>query len=72
MRKQKLLWRGLLIGNKKGAPKVGDKIVDHEPYFDIESKGKVVEVLSSQFVYETKDGQTRYCLFKEDWNLTGD
>ena len=61
------------IGLKKvKPPKVGDKIIHYEPYFDRESKGIVIQLLSSQFVYETKDGQIRYCLFKENWNLTGD
>ena len=30
-------------------------------------KGKVIEILGMQFVYETGDGNTRFCLYKEDW-----
>jgi len=48
-------------------PSVGDKIIHREPYFDREHEGKVTEILSSQFVYETADGQVRTCLFSEDW-----
>ena len=70
MRKQKYKKVLTLKGIKSVPPKMGDKIVHYEPYFDRESKGKVVEILSAQFIYETKDGQTRHCLFKEDWNLT--
>ncbi len=70
VKKQKYKKVLTLQGIKNVPPKIGDKIVHYEPYFDRESKGKVVEILSAQFIYETKDGQTRHCLFKEDWNLT--
>tara|TARA_B100001105_G_scaffold252288_1_gene243699 strand:+ start:464 stop:655 length:192 start_codon:yes stop_codon:yes gene_type:complete len=50
------------------APEIGDYIEHREPYFDRVNRGKVILLLSAQFVYETKDGQTRFCLFKEDWN----
>jgi hypothetical protein len=70
VKKQKYKKVLTLKGIKNVPPKMGDKIVHYEPYFDRESKGKVVEILSAQFIYETKDGQTRHCLFKEDWNLT--
>ena len=49
-------------------PSVGDKIIHREPYFDREHTGKVTQILSSQFVYETCDGQERLCLFSEDWS----
>ena len=48
-------------------PSVGDKIIHAEPYFEREHEGKVTEILSSQFVYETAAGQVRTCLFSEDW-----
>jgi len=30
-------------------------------------EGKVVQLLAMQFVYETKDGNRRFCLFRETW-----
>jgi hypothetical protein len=27
----------------------------------------VIELLGMQFVYETKEGHHRHCLFREDW-----
>jgi len=30
-------------------------------------QGKVTELLGMQFVYETKEGYHRHCLFREDW-----
>ena len=49
---------------QKGPPKVGDKIVHHEPYFDRNNEGVVVQLLAAQFIYETKDGNRRHCLFR--------
>ena len=51
----------------KKAPSLGDVIVHHEPTFNRTNTGKVVQLLSQQFVYETENGQSRFCLFKEDW-----
>jgi len=48
-------------------PNLKDVIVHHESGFNRTNTGKVVQLLATQFVYETKDGQTRFCLFKEDW-----
>ena len=53
---------------QKGPPKVGDKIVHHEPYFDRNNEGVVVQLLAAQFIYETKDGNRRHCLFRDDWS----
>ena len=52
----------------KSPPKVGDKIVHNEPYFDRSNEGVVVQLLSAQFVYETEDGNRRHCMFREDWS----
>ena len=35
---------------QKGPPKVGDKIVHHEPYFDRNNEGVVVQLLAAQFI----------------------
>ena len=48
-------------------PKIGDTITHKEPYFRRENTGKVIEILSAQFVYETQSGEHRFCLFKELW-----
>ena len=46
---------------------LGDYIIHKEPYFDRVNKGKVVQLLAMQFVYETEDGNRRHCMFREDW-----
>jgi len=48
-------------------PKIGDYIIHSEPYYHRVNEGKVIEILAMQFVYKTPKGETRYCLFKEDW-----
>ena len=55
--------------SKSKAPLIGDIIVHHEPSFNRTNTGKVIQILAMQFVYETAKGQTRFCLFKEDWKL---
>lgn len=56
------------LGRKKKAPELGDYIEHREPYFDRVHRGKVVELLSAQFIYRPETGSDRFCLFKEDWN----
>ena len=48
-------------------PKVGDKI-EHTCALNGKFEGKVIQILAMQFIYKTKDGQERFCLFKESWN----
>ena len=55
--------------NTMKRPNLKDVIVHHEPGFNRTNTGKVTQLLSAQFTYETADGQTRFCLFKEDWKL---
>ena len=50
----------------KKSPKVGDQI-EHTCTLNGTFEGKVVQLLSMQFVYETKDGNRRFCMFKESW-----
>jgi hypothetical protein len=54
---------------KKGKknPEIGDTIRHHVPYFDKTYEGTIIQMLSMQFVYETEEGDTRFCMFKEDW-----
>jgi hypothetical protein len=52
---------------KNSKPDLGDRIIHKEPAFNRENEGKVVQMLAMQFVYKTDDGNTRFCLFKEDW-----
>jgi len=56
------------IKTGKNSPEVGDYIEHREPYFNRINEGKIIEMLSMQFVYKTPKGETRYCLFREDWN----
>ena len=53
---------------KKKIPTLGDKI-EHTCRLHGKFQGKVVEMLATQFVYETAKGNTRFCLFKEDWRF---
>ncbi len=53
---------------KRKAPELGDYIEHRQPYFDRIYQGKVVELLSMQFVYETDDGHQHFCMFREDWS----
>ena len=55
-------------GRKKKSPELGDYIEHRQPYFDRVNQGKVVELLSMQFVYETDNGNIRFCMFREDWS----
>ena len=57
----------MVIKKKKLSPMLGDYIIHKEPYFDRVNKGKVVQLLAMQFVYETEDGNRRHCMFREDW-----
>ena len=54
-------------GRGKKPPVLGDTITHHEPGFDRTNSGKVVQLLSQQFIYETKEGHHRHCMFWEDW-----
>ena len=47
-------------------PKVGDKI-EHTCALNGKFEGKVVQMLSMQFIYETKEGNRRFCMFREQW-----
>ena len=49
-------------------PEIGDKI-EHTCRLNGPFKGEVIQLLSAQFVYKTSSGNTRFCLFKEDWKL---
>ena len=51
---------------KKTPPKLGDKI-EHTCTLNGKFKGKVVQLLAMQFIYETKEGHIRHCMFREDW-----
>ena len=51
---------------KKTSPKLGDKI-EHTCTLNGKFEGKVVQLLAMQFIYETKEGHIRHCMFREDW-----
>jgi hypothetical protein len=59
------------MANKK-APQLGDKIVHNERGHGGTNEGKVIELLAMQFVYETDEGQTRFCFYREDWRNIND
>ncbi len=47
-------------------PEIGDKI-EHTCNLNGRFEGKVVQLLGMQFVYETAEGHSRFCLFRENW-----
>ena len=53
-------------------PNVGDRIRHEQIELDRLSTGVVTCILSAQFMYETDDGHTRHCLFKEIWEVEKD
>jgi len=50
----------------KKTPSLGD-LIEHTCRLNGKFEGKVIELLSMQFIYETKEGHYRHCLFREDW-----
>jgi hypothetical protein len=55
------------MANRK--PKIGDYIVHHEPHFDRSTEGTITQLLSAQFVYVSQSGDTRMCMFNENWTF---
>ncbi len=51
-------------------PNIGDIIVHKEPTFKREHKGKVIQLLGLQFIYETEEGHTRHCNYAELWKVS--
>jgi hypothetical protein len=51
---------------KTKQPVVGD-MIEHTCNLNGKFEGKVVQLLAMQFVYETKEGNRRFCLFRETW-----
>tara|TARA_R100000306_G_C4344529_1_gene126975 strand:- start:687 stop:863 length:177 start_codon:yes stop_codon:yes gene_type:complete len=48
-------------------PKVGDRIIHDEPEFERITQGVVMDILSSQFTYQTDNGLIRFCFYKDIW-----
>jgi hypothetical protein len=55
--------------SRKKQPTLRDVIVHTEASYNRVSEGKVIQLLSMQFLYEERDGAIRHCLFEEDWNF---
>jgi len=53
---------------KNSKPELGD-MIEHTCTLNGKFEGKVVQLLAMQFVYETKEGNRRFCLFKETWRF---
>ncbi len=53
---------------KQQRPELGD-MIEHTCTLNGKFEGKVVQMLAMQFVYETKEGNRRFCLFKETWRF---
>jgi len=49
-------------------PKIGDKIIHHDPMQLKPVKGKVVQILSMQFVYENDANEQCFCFFTDNWS----
>lgn len=54
--------------SRKKSPQLGDYIEHKEPAFDRINEGKVIQLLSMQFLYETPSGNIRHCMFTEQWS----
>ena len=54
---------------KKNRPKEGDRIRHTEPEFDRVTEGNVVLLLAVQFTYITDEGYTRFCFYKDLWEV---
>ena len=52
-------------------PSIGQTIIHEEPAFSRKHEGKVVLLLSSQFVYRTDDNELRFCMYNEIWKADG-
>ena len=61
----------MAISKKRKAPNVGDRI-EHTCRLNGKFEGKVVQLLAMQFVYETADGNKRFCLYREEWRFIND
>ena len=48
-------------------PKVGDRIIHDEPEFERTTQGVVMDILSSQFTYQTDNGLVRFCFYRDTW-----
>jgi hypothetical protein len=53
---------------KKSKPEVGD-LIEHTCRLNGRFEGRITQLLSAQFVYETSTGNTRFCMFREDWGF---
>ena len=56
----------MAISKKRKAPNVGDRI-EHTCRLNGKFEGVVTQILAMQFCYDTDDGHSRFCLFREDW-----
>jgi len=52
-------------------PKIGQRIIHEEPAFSRTNEGKVVQLLSAQFVYRTDENELRFCMYNEIWKNSG-
>jgi hypothetical protein len=53
-------------------PKVGDRIKHNQIELDKTSEGVVTYLLSGQFMYVTDENITKYCLYKEIWEVVNE
>jgi len=56
----------MVKGRSKKPPVLND-MIEHTCNLNGRFEGKVVQLLSQQFIYETKEGWHRHCMFWEDW-----
>mgnify|MGYP003986913405 CR=1 FL=1 len=54
--------------SKSKQPKVGD-LIEHICTLNGKFEGKVVQMLSMQFIYETKEGNRRFCMLENNGNI---
>ncbi len=54
---------------RKNRPELNQRIRHTEPEFDRVTEGNVVLLLAVQFTYITDEGYTRFCFYKDLWEV---
>lgn len=50
-------------------PKLNNLVTHIDPLSGKAYDGKVIQLLSAQFAYETSNGTIRLCMFNENWKI---
>lgn len=56
-----------MVKGRSKKPPLLDDMIEHTCTLNGTFQGKVIQLLSMQFIYETKEGYHRHCMFRESW-----